>query len=1119
MRFALLGPLQVTDAGEPLDIRGRMPRVVLAVLLLNANTAVSADLLVEALWGDSPPESATASLHNHLARLRRMLGLAGGARIRAVPSGYLVQVEPGELDADRFAGLSAEGRSAAQSGEWQRASADLTAALALWRGDRIADLADIDGQHAQLQLLLETRTQARAGRIEADLHLGRHHELVGELRALTAGQPLAEAFHGQLMLALYRADRRAEALDAFQTLRRTLVTELGIEPSPPVQVLHRRILAADPGLLAPEARAAAAPAAPITPAPSPDRPARLVPASSPAPAASSAPGSGPRFQLPSDTRVFTGRSRELEQLLALGDEAPTGSYAGMVVISAINGMGGVGKSALAVHAAHRMRGLFPDGQLFIDLHGHTGAVEPLSATEALGRLLRSLGTPPQLIPHGVDERAAYYRHRLADTRTLIVLDNASSTAQIRPLLPGGPGCLVVVTSRSQLTGLDDAHVIALDPLPVSEATALLHLVAGPGRVPAGHPAVDELVSLCGHLPLAVRIAAARLRHSRTLRIEDVVDDLRDEQRRLQHLADDDRSLTAVFESSYAALPAAERTLFRCLGLIPGPDVDPHAAANLIGTDRREAERLLESLLDHNLLTQHAAGRYRFHDLVRLYARSLTQDDSAAREEHDAARARLLDYYRYAADAADRHLVRNRRPAVPGAAPVPATAPQLPERAAALAWMRAERDNLIAAAEESAEVEPARAVALTAALAALLDQDGPWSQAATLHERAAGLAQRRGDGVSEANARWALGKVLRATGDLASSEREMERARALYHGLGHRLGEANTLYELGRGRLPTGAFAAASELQERALSIYQDLGEGVGEAGSLYELGRIRYTSGDYAGSIGLYERARVLYRDHGSRPGEASTLWDLGRVRLATGDPAAADENLAWALAIFRDFDSGLGEANVLCALGRVRQVAGDHTAAAGFYERALAIFRDLGHRHGAANALWELGSLRRAAGQYQESAELLERALAAYRELGQAPGEANTMWELGRVRHATGHHRAATELLEQALVISRSVGLRRSETEILSSLGAVVADTTGPEAALVLFQQALAVARELKSPLDEAQALEGAARCAARIGDRAGAIAGLRQAVALYQGIEAPQAVTAAADLADLER
>jgi tetratricopeptide (TPR) repeat protein len=1022
-----------------------------------------------------------------------------------VPNGYLIHVEPGELDADRFVRLSADGRSAAQSGQWQRASADLTAALALWRSDRIPDLDGIGGQHAQVQRLLEARSQAWAGRIEADLNLGRHHELISELRALTVDQPLAETFHGQLMLALYRADRRAESLDAFQSLRRTLVAELGIEPSPRIQDLHRRILAADPELLAP-----APPAADATATRTETRPVTG--------AQTAAAGSGPRFQLPSDTRVFTGRSRELDQLLDLAREAPTGSYAGMVVISAINGMGGIGKSALAVHAAHHMRGLFPDGQLFIDLHGHTAAIAPLTAAEALAQLLRSLGTPPQLIPHGLDERAAYYRHRLADTRTLIVLDNASSTAQIRPLLPGGPGCLVVVTSRSYLTGLDDAHVIALDPLSEPEAATLLHLVAGPERVPAGHPAVAELAALCGHMPLALRIAAARLRHSRTLRIEDVVADLRDEQLRLHHLADDDRSLTAVFESSYAALPAAERTLFRYLGLVPGSDVDSHAAANLLGTDQRDAERLLESLLDHHLLTQHTAGRYRFHDLVRLYARSLPPDDAAERPEYADARARLLDYYQYAADCADRHLVRTRRPGPPRSAPAPGTVPQLSERVTALAWMRAERDNLIAVARESAAVEPARAIAVTAALAALLDQDGPWSQAATLHRSAAALAHRRGDGLSEANARWDLGKVLRATGDLASSDREMERALALYRSLGHRLGEANTLYELGRGRLPTGEFTTASDLQQRALSIYQDLGEGLGEAGALYELGRIRYTRGDYTGSIGLYERAQALYRDHGSRSGEASTLWDLGRVQTVTGDHVAAADHLAWALAIFREFDSAVGEANVLCALGRVRQVGGDHTAAAGFHEQALTIFQGLGHQQGAANALWELGSLRHAAGQHEAAADLLEQALTAYRDLGQRPGEANTMWALGRVRHATGQYLAAADLLERALAVSREFGLRRSETEILTSMGALVADTTGPDEALVLYRQALLIAREIRSLLDEAQALEGASRCAARIGDREGAVSGLRQAVALYERIDAPQATSAAAVLADLE-
>lgn len=342
---------------------------------------------------------------------------------------------------------------------------------------------------------------------------------------------------------------------------------------------------------------------------------------------------GPICQLPHGTRFFSGRTAELEQL---AHSAAAGGHAGALAISAIHGMGGIGKSALAIHAAHQLRGRFPDGQLFIDLHGHTPGTPAVTANDALGWLLRSLGVPPPLIPQDLDHRAAFYRDRLAGTRTLILLDNAASTAQLRPLLPGTADCLVLITSRKRLSGLDDAHNIALDVLPRPHAVALLREVADPGRISDEDPAVEELVTVCGQLPLAIRIAAGRLRDRRARSVEDLVKQLWDDRGRLELLADDDRNLTAVFDTSFAALPAAEQRVFRLLGLVPGPDFDACAVANLIGGDREMAERLLESLQDHSLLLQQAPGRYRFHDLVAAYSRTRADcEPGEQRAEHNA----------------------------------------------------------------------------------------------------------------------------------------------------------------------------------------------------------------------------------------------------------------------------------------------------------------------------------------------------------------------------------------------------------------------------------------------------------------------------------------------------
>ncbi|MBC3840396.1 hypothetical protein GXW82_09715 [Streptacidiphilus sp. 4-A2] len=653
--------------------------------------------------------SAAPGLRNHVSRLRRSLGPGAAARVRTLAPGYLVEVGEGELDEQEFRQGCLLGRKALQDGDFASASRILASALGLWRGEPLADLPHSTDAAVQLRRLQETRLLALEGRFEADLRLSRHRDLLPELRALAGAHPLREALHGQLMLALYRVGRPTEALEVFRALRRALVQEFGVEPSPSVQELHRRMLDGDATLAAP---------APLDAAPAPEPSAGTGTTGTTGTTRAEGAGSratpgSPRHQLPADTVAFTGRSRELDELLGLARQAPQDGEPGTVVISAIDGMGGIGKSTLAIHAAHRIRARFPDGQLFIDLHGHTPGSAPLGVGEALDWFLRSLGVPPQLIPQDLDERAAFYRDRLADTRTLIILDNAASTAQVRQLLPATPGCLVLVTSRRRLTGLDDAHTIALDVLSGAEAVALLHAVAGPGRIPPDHPGVLELVGLCGHMPLAIRITAAQLRRRPSLRVADVVRRLRDERDRLDHLQDEDLDLAAVFESSYLALPAAEQQLFRHLGQAPGPDIDACAAANLIGADHRTAERLLESLLDHNLLTQHALGRYRFHDLVRLYARTAGSTGHVAGSA--AALERLLDYYQHTARTADLLLARVTRPgpapagaqAGAGAGPAPAVRPRLSDRAQALAWMRTERHNLLAATAHAA----ARAAAL------------------------------------------------------------------------------------------------------------------------------------------------------------------------------------------------------------------------------------------------------------------------------------------------------------------------------------------------------------------------------------------------------------------------
>jgi len=1100
MRFALLGPVQAHGENGPLEIRGALRRTLLAALLLQADTVVSTDRLSEYLWAGTQPSSATASLYNQIMRLRLLFG-DGGERIRAIAPGYLIHVEPGELDLHVFAEHCAAGRRALADRQWAPAADEYAAALALWRGQPLEDVPNLS-DHPQVRQLDEARLQAVHGRIEADLNLARHNDLIGELRALTDAYPLREAFREQLMLALYRSGRQAEALETYLAQRQALVEELGVEPSAALRELHARILDSDPALDVPAPGAEPAPAAGQTGH------------SGHGGRASQAARTGAPRQLPADTRVFTGRDRELGELLALAGQAPVGNAAGMVVVSALDGMAGVGKSALAVHAAHHVSEAFPDGQLFVDLRGHTGGLEPLRPQEALHQLLRSLDVPPQQIPESLDARAAIYRSRLSGTRTLIVLDNAAGAAQVRPLLPAEKGCFVLITSRSVLSGLDDAHLVSIGVLPESDAVALLVKTAGPGRVRPDDPAAAELAALCGHVPLAVRILGARLRHHRTLSLQDLVTRLRDDSGRLGHLRDEDRSITALFDASYAGLYEDEQRMFRSLGLIPGPDTDAYAAAHLLGTDLRSAERLLESLLDHNLLLQPTPARYRLHDLLRDYARTRAEDDTVA--ARGAAVERLLDYYQHTAYLADRRLIGRTRPGPQPGGPARDPVPDLPDRPGALAWLRTERANLTAA--RTAAVDPGRLIALASSMAAFLHHDGPWTEAEAIHRDAADLARKLGQPVKEANALMDIGRILNVSGQLSSAVDLFERALSGYLRIGDSLGQANALYDIGRIKHVNGDSSTAAGLLEQALAGYRRTGDEQGEVNALTELARVWQVSGREQAAFDVLLEALPLHRRLGDDLGVANTLIDLAYALVIEGSFAAATDHARQALELYRIQGSRHGEANALGLLGQNLMTTGDYDGATRAFESALVIHRDIGFRQGEGIALWGLGQVRLAAGELPSASDYFEQALKIFRDSGYLLAEAEALHGMGRVHHAEGRYQAAAETLERARDIFRDSGDRPSEGDVLSSIGALTLDTIGPAEALGHYREALRLAREARSPVNEARALEGAAHCHEALGERETARTGLGEALALYQRVGSAGADRAAAHLATLE-
>ncbi len=809
MEFSLLGPLTVRCAGVGMPVRQGRQRTVLAALLLDAGRVVPTEELAEILWGPaSPPPSANVTIRNHVRRLRQALGDAGRTRISTAPRGYRISLDPGELDVSRFEAMLRSAQAAERDAAWDQAAARAQAALSLWRGQPLADVDSEVLALREIPRLAELRLQALEIRIGADLQLGGHADVITDLRQLARAQPLREHLHALLMLALYRCGRRAEALAAYQDARRVLVGELGVEPGPELRDLHEKILSGDPELL--------------TPPPPP--PARAT---------------VPR-QLPAAVRHFTGRQAELDALADLSEEAATAG--GTVVISAIDGMAGIGKTALAIHAAHRLAGKFPDGQLFIDLHGYTQGHRLRTAHEALTWLLRALGVPPERIPEDTEQAAALYRQQLAGTRTLIVLDNAAAEAQVRPLLPGGP-CLVLVTSRRRLKGLDDARIVSLDLLPAADAAALLRAVAGGDRLPADDPLLGEVAGLCGYLPLALRIAAALLRHRPSWGLGHLAGLLREQHRRVQALSDGERDLSAVFDLSYASLGEQQRRLWRRLGLIPGPDLDAYAAAALLEGDPAAVTGWLEDLVDHNLLTAYAPGRYRLHDLLRAHALALAATDP----DRDRALDRLLHYYAHTAQRASISIARYPRPEPGG--PAPARAPALPGPEAARAWLRTERDNLEAARIHARTHDlHGHALALAAGLAVILRTDGPFIHAIEVHQAAAETAKRHAHPAAHANALTDLGFVQHLSGDLPGAGDALSRALEIHRATGYRDGEATALTELGIVQCLCGDLAGAGDALSRALEIHRATGNRDGEANALTELGSVQHLSGDLAGA-------------------------------------------------------------------------------------------------------------------------------------------------------------------------------------------------------------------------------------------------------------------------------
>lgn len=999
LRFELLGQLRAWRGDAEVPLGGVKQQTVLAVLLLEAGRAVPVDRIVATVWGTEPPPSVTHLVQTYVSRLRQALDLAGD--LVSTDAGYVLRIDPSALDSTAF------DQHLSRSDPW--------AALALWRGEPLGGLAG-EAIDAARQRLAERHLAALELRATLDLDAGRHSDAIAELTRLTKEYPLQERLWALLMLAFCRAGRQAEALRAYASARALLVAELGVEPGPGLSGMHQRILAGDPA---------------------------LVPAARPA----------ARNDLPGDAADFTGRSPELSRLLTAIESAPPTA----AVVLAIDGMAGVGKSTMAVHLAHRLADRYPDGRLFLDLHAHSEGRPPLDPGAALDQLLRALGVSGEEIPVDLGERSALWRACLAGRSLLLVLDNAAGAAQVRPLLPGAPGCLTLVTSRRRLPDLDCTDVVSLDVLGLVEAAALFTRILG---APAPDEDVEEVVGLCDRLPLAIRIAAARLRARPAWTVRHLAQRLRDRRRVLTELAVGDRSVAASLALSYAQLTPPQQTLFRLLGLAPGPDFDAHLAAAAAGIPVDDADGLLADLLDAHLVQEPAPGRYRFHDLLHAHAAALAASSPAA--GHSAA-GRMLDHYLYTASVAADTLFPRTSHQRPHPSPPPSAMPPFPDAVSARTWLDLERVNLVAATALAVADRPAHATGLAVTLRLYLDTGTHHVDALAVHGHALTAARSVSDRAAEGTALQNIAKVCWRLGRYDEAYENLQRALPLHRGAGDVPAEASALETLGATCYSLNRYDDATSFYGQAVLIHRAAGDSVAEATVLNNIGVIEERRGRYRTVLDLCHQTLAVYQAHGDRTGEADTLCNAGNALWRLGRYQEALDHLTRSLAIHEEAGDPGWTAHNLTSLGNVLSSLGRHAEAVDHCDRALSLQRRSGERADEAATLSDRGVIHRALGDHERSLADLHEALAIAREIGDRGLEIQALNGLGETRHALGHPAEAATRHEAALALAREIGDRHEEARAHDGLAATVSD---PAAARDHRARAVAIYTDLDVPV-----------------------------------------------------
>ncbi|WP_177244827.1 BTAD domain-containing putative transcriptional regulator [Streptomyces sp. yr375] len=981
--FSLLGPLTVRRAGSPLDLGPRKRRVLLIRLLMENGRPVRMDRLCDDLWDGRPPPSAVSSVHAHISRLRSVLEPGRGARARSDvlvsgPTGYALRIPPEARDTVRFERSVNRGRRLLSAGDAHGARTEIERALLMWRGAALADAADHAFAASEVARLDDVRLAAQQVRVNALIEAGDTEQAVVAAEELTAATHLRETAWALLIRALYLSGRTLEALQRYERFRALLAEDFGLEPGPELRAIQQAILRHDTSALEPPTRhLTPTPSATTTASdpqqdhepPRPDAPPDELPSpagsdAEPAPEPESAepevkaapdtdiasplPGAEGACpaQLPADLATFTGRRSELTHVLALLPE--DGRPTAPVVISAIDGMAGIGKTTLAVHLAHRVAHRFPDGQLFVDLRGFGPEGSAVTPADAVRGFLEAFGVPPQRIPAGLDAQAALYRSLVVNRRVLVVLDNARDAEQVRPLLPGAPGCLVVITSRNHLQGLvaaNGAHPLTLGLLTLNEARDTLINRLGAERVAAEPRAVAEIISMCSRLPLALAIVAAHAVAHPTFSLASTAAVLRQSHGSLDSFEDMDAvsNVRTVFSWSYRALTPAAARLFRLLALHPGPDVSRAAAAGLAGLSVSQLRPLLAELTGAHLLIHHRPCRYVFHDLLRAYAGELL----AAEESEDERRAaldRMLGHYLHTAHAAANLIASHREMPHPGPVGEGVTPEELADRRCAMDWFAAEHAVLMAVVGKAVEtgfdsyvwqiawtMQPYLdwrghwydqiAVQLTA-LAATRRKGGPSEQARIHRDLGGAYAQLNrfdnarvhlydalalytaiGNGAAQGRVRLNLTFTLHRQGRDREALAQAQQALALYQAAGHRPGAAESLAAIGWCHTMLGDHEQAIASCRLALPLLRELDHVRGQAGAWNTMGHAHHRLGNDQSAVICYEQAVSRFRFLKDNPNEAGTLVRLGDALRAAHDPEAARTAWLQALVLLEDLD------------------------------------------------------------------------------------------------------------------------------------------------------------------------------------------------------------------------